>query len=310
MTTTKKLLYSYHNLDSFVQIYEDGTKVRQSVGNRMIQPESIDLKITNQCNRKCSFCAENSCPTGLHANYETVLDLVDCLAPGTEIAIGGGNALLFPELKYLLNLFHSKGLISNLTVHETDFVEKIDEIRNYMSSGLIMGLGVSASASYFFPNQGFSPEVGCLIKTLPYPQNVVIHLIAGLSTIEQILSFSDYGYKVLVLGYKKLGRGKAFYNDESENTNSTITDLKNKIPFLLNNAKNIISFDNLAIKQLDVMRWLKHEGMQDLYMGEDGKYSMFVDAVEMKYAKSSCHKRLPIPEKTNIMQLYQKMNGW
>ena len=302
MTTTKKLLYSYHNLDSFVQIYEDGTKVRQSVGNRMIQPESIDLKITNQCNVGCRFCSEGSCPTGKHANYENIINLVDCLAPGTEIAIGGGDALSFPELKWLLNLFYSKGLICNLTTHEAHFAKGISIIRDYMSSGLIRGLGIS-------PAQPFSFSVRDDIKALPYPQNVVIHTVAGIHDINEILYFSDKGYKVLVLGYKELGRGKGFYK-KFKNISRAIAELKNKIPFLLNNAKNIISFDNLAIKQLDVMRWLKHEGMEDLYMGEDGKYSMFVDAVEMKYAKSSCHKRLPIPQGKNIIQLYQKMNGW
>ena len=46
----------------------------------------------------------------------------------------------------------------------------------------------------------------------------------------------------------------------------------------------VISFDNLAIKQLELD---VENTYKDLYQGDDGKFSFYIDAVEEKYAKNS-----------------------
>lgn len=57
-----------------------------------------------------------------------------------------------------------------------------------------------------------------------------------------------------------------------------------------------ISFDNLALKQLDVKSLLSEKEWNQFYMGDDGledeqtSASMFVDMVERKFAKNSCSK--------------------
>ena len=48
-----------------------------------------------------------------------------------------------------------------------------------------------------------------------------------------------------------------------------------------------ISFDNLAIKQLEPKRLMSEEDYSQFFMGIDGEYTMYIDAVNRQFAKSS-----------------------
>lgn len=71
------------------------------------------------------------------------------------------------------------------------------------------------------------------------------------------------------------------------------TTLKLKQQWLYENLEDIIqkfkvvSFDNLAIEQLNVKRLLTQEEWDEFYMGDDGKVTYYVDMVERKFAQSS-----------------------
>ena len=76
----------------------------------------------------------------------------------------------------------------------------------------------------------------------------------------------------------------------------------------------VVSFDNLALKQLDVKSLLSEKEWNQFYMGDDGQNgeqtsaSMFVDMVERKFAKNSCSKErfdlLP-----TIEEMYDKLRS-
>ena len=64
------LIGSYMNGNYKVSIYEDGTKVRENDLD-YFEPdtvESMDIKITNKCNKGCPMCHEDSKPDGKHAD--------------------------------------------------------------------------------------------------------------------------------------------------------------------------------------------------------------------------------------------------
>ena len=56
----------------------------------------------------------------------------------------------------------------------------------------------------------------------------------------------------------------------------------------------VISFDNLALEQLDVKDLMTKDQWEEFYLGDDGigdeynSASMYVDMVERKFAKNSC----------------------
>ena len=50
---------------------------------------------------------------------------------------------------------------------------------------------------------------------------------------------------------------------------------------------NTISFDNLAIEQLNPKRLMSEEQYKEFYMGDDGSHTCYVDLVKKEFAISS-----------------------
>ena len=48
-----------------------------------------------------------------------------------------------------------------------------------------------------------------------------------------------------------------------------------------------MSFDCLAVEQLDIQSQVDEETWKSNYMGDDGKFTMYVDLVNCMFAKSS-----------------------
>ena len=101
-----------------------------------------------------------------------------------------------------------------------------------------------------------------------------------------VKALENNNLKMLILGYKHLRRGNEYFEEEQN-------DIETKQQWLYENLEDIIqkfkvvSFDNLAIEQLNVKRLLTQEEWDEFYMGDDGKVTYYVDMVERKFAQSS-----------------------
>ena len=279
---------SYKNGNYTVRLnLDNGTKIRENDLDYLEAStiESMDIKITNKCDRKCPFCHENSTPDGKHADLFAP-SFLDTLHPYTELAIGGGNPLEHPDLLRFLLRCKEQQWIPNMTVNQYHFEQNFDFIKQLVNAKLIYGLGISL----VYPSLEFMEKV----KQIP---NAVIHIIAGIwqrSTIEKL---AHQGFKILILGYKQVRRGKDNYEKLSSNIEHCIENLKNYLSEMIKeNWFDVISFDNLALNQLDVKNTLEmdDEEWKEFYMGDDGingslsSSSMFIDMVERKYAINSC----------------------
>ena len=97
---------------------------------------------------------------------------------------------------------------------------------------------------------------------------------------------ADNNIKVLILGYKEFGRGINFIKSERQKIERNKKDLYNVLPNMLDHY-SVISFDNLAIKQLNAKRLMTKEKWKEFYMGDDGQFTMYIDLVNKKFAKNS-----------------------
>jgi len=267
-----------------VVLYDDGTKIREYTGiPTPVYPESIDVKVTNYCDLGCVYCHESSTTQGTHADLDTLVQTLSVLPPGVEIAIGGGNPLSHPRLIEFLQQIKSRGLIANITVNQGHLLTWYNVLIDLINTKLIHGLGVSIT------NKNFTS----VKKLLAATNNLVYHVIAGVnpvSVLDDLLVLSDTTCKILVLGYKLHGRGIDAY---TPNTNATLTDWYRQVPRYL--TKCIMSFDNLAIQQLQIERLLTKDAWARLYMGDDFEYTMYIDAVTGEFAPSSTsHNRTPM----------------
>ena len=284
------ILGKYKNGNYTVTIFDDGTKVRSNNLDffEAKYPESMDLKITNKCygngNGLCPMCHECSSPDGKHGDILN-LPFLDTLLPYTEIAIGGGNPLLHPDLVQFLKGLKARKLIANMTVNQWTFMQSLDYLKSLIDEKLIYGVGVSLTD----PNDKFIEAV----KEFP---NAVIHVINGITSREHMQKLANNELKLLILGYKEFGRGNELYADSGAEINILKHEMYDALPDIVNDGWfKCISFDNLAIKQLDPKRLMSDSEWASFYMGDDGKFTLYVDGVNREYAMSSTSTvRFPI----------------
>ena len=92
--------------------------------------------------------------------------------------------------------------------------------------------------------------------------------------------------KVLILGYKELRRGNEYIATHDEIVANNKKWLYDNLGSLFKKFM-LISFDNLAIEQLDVKRFLTDEEWEEFYQGDDGTSTFYIDAINQKFAQSS-----------------------
>ena len=270
------LIGFYKNGNFTTKIFSDGTKVRETEDNEFIPAfaENMDIKITNCCDMGCKFCHEGSTVDGKHGDILNA-NFVDTLHPYQEVALGGGDVTSHPDLIPFLHKLKARKVIANITVNQKHFEEKQDLIKRLVDEKLVYGIGVSLVN----PTDSFIS----LIKKYP---NAVVHVINGVVTQPQIDKLADNNLKMLILGYKQLRRGSGYFVENHQYVRVHQVCLKENLPHIIDKF-NTVSFDNLAIEQLDVQRLLSKEEWDEFYMGDDGTMTYYIDMVEQKFAKSS-----------------------
>jgi MoaA/NifB/PqqE/SkfB family radical SAM enzyme len=265
---------------------ETGTKIRKNDLDFFDpeKPESMDIKITNKCDMGCAFCHENSTPDGIHGDIMN-LKFIETLLPYTELAIGGGNPLTHPDLIPFLEKCKVLKLVPSMTINQYHFMkpeyeELIDKLVN---EKLIYGLGVSLTVA--------SDEFINKIKKYP---NAVIHIINGVQSLNQVKKLYDHNLKVLILGYKMFRRGIEYF---SEAVDIIKNDYYNELAEMTKHF-DVVSFDNLALKQLEVKRLLTEDEWNEFFMGDDGSHTMYIDCINKQYARSST---APIEDRRELL---------
>lgn len=266
-------MVEYVNGNTKVTILSDGTKIREYESTPLILfPESIDVKISNFCDLGCEYCHEMSTTAGKHGDLDVLLETISELPAGVELAIGGGNPLSHPDLLRFLYKVKEQGIIANITVNQGHLKRYFALLELLIKEDLVKGIGVSITSN----------NLTYLQKLKTLSNNIVYHVIAGVndfSVLETLISLGDC--KVLVLGYKVFGFGVGYYNQDVSAKIQSWKKIKNYF------GKCVISFDNLAIEQLEIKKMFTVEGWQRFYMGDDFTFTMYIDAVEQKYAPTS-----------------------
>lgn len=283
------ILHYYKNGNYSVTLFSDGTKVRRTDDNEFVPAfaENCDVKITDRCDGGCPMCYEGCTPKGKHGD---ILNdkFINSLHIGTELALNG-NDLTHPHLVSFLKRIKEKGVIANLTVNQMHFERHYSMLKALTDNKLIWGLGVSLRESTHY-----------FIEHLKGISNVVIHTIVGVITEQDILKLSDQNLKILILGYKPTGRGKEYADNNIDSILKNTLWLHNNLADLTDKF-SCVSFDNLAIKQLDVKRIMSEDEWERFYMGDDGMFTFYIDLVNKTFSKNSIiakEKSIPINDMT------------
>lgn len=280
-----KVLYKYTNGNYDVVLFDNGTKVRvlrEGDDFDPSLPENIDMKLSNRCPIGCIYCHERSTPDGDVPNLNEWIDtpFFNSLRPGSELALGGGalSSLPMNSFQDFLDYLSRIEIVTNITVNqrEIDNPDFRDFVKDNLNKKSIFGVGIS----YYGKSEGLEEMIRL------HRNNVVVHVINGLLTKDDVDYLSKLNCKILILGYKNFGRGA----DCSDNFLKIIENNKKYLESEILRLKHLfksISFDCLAVEQLNLSKKVNSDEWDKLYMGDDGKFTMYVDIVSRKYGVNS-----------------------
>lgn len=280
-----RLLYRVVNGNSFVELYDNGTRRVRTIDRHcnyieLDLPLSLDINISNRCSNGCPYCYAGNTPTG------NVADLLDMNYlngfSGIEIAINIQYPL--PEnFKLWLEMMRQQNIIVNGTINQLDFERDINTLyamKELKRLNLLHGLGISFRKYDETLYQTIKEELG---------DDVVVHVIVGITPIDDIIKLLNNNFKVLILGYKQKNRGIDYF------ANANIEAFKNDIDRILNyNFKSVIAFDTAGLKQLDIKNKISEEQWNNSYQGDEGTISFYIDAVNKTFNIDSHTTKEPI----------------
>jgi organic radical activating enzyme len=256
-------------------------------------PDLLDLKITDQCNKCCNFCSQNSSSDGFHADFIEIKRLINAIKFNGisvfECALGGGEPTLHPEFpKILKELNGAFGSISFTTndMFWYDNSKIVKSIKRYVKA-----YAHSLTTKYEIQHI----VTAHLEANLP---NTELHFnyIPDLFPLENLLNIVDSlafqirhtnkQFCLTLLGIKSIGKG-AFV------TNLNHTNIIEQLLALQTSLKGFPSIGIDTKFAADHQSELISNNIRpSLFFLEEGKYSMYIDLVEQVYAESSyCAER-------------------
>lgn len=296
----KELKSIVRNGNYYVTIAEDGTKIRYKKHDEEfnpVLPEAIDLKITNKCSIGCPFCHEDSNPD--EPNPDIIEDInhpnpnyrfIEDIQPGTEVAIGGGNPLEHPQLDELSRFLDlQREAIVNYTIN----IKSLDSLKDFLYFNAV-GISIDAETK----NHNLNMLLG--------DHDIVIHAILGVHSFAEIKKFAQTTHNLLLLGYKNIGRGEDYIMDSYK-----LQEVKQNLDEL-RELYNVISFDNLALEQLDLKSTINTRVWSNLYMGDEGEFTIYIDVPNEEAAPSSTsppEKRIKFNKETSLKKIFKKVRS-
>jgi hypothetical protein len=158
-----------------------------------------------------------------------------------------------------------------VTVNGRHFERHRDVLERLTREGQLFGVGISYSKEHGIPDWDY--------------EHMVLHLIAGVDA-PSVLDEAKKPLKVLLLGYKRFGRGAKLFEVRTKEVQDTLAAWYRELFVVAQNHH--VSFDNLAIEQLKPERLFKDPAAyQRQYMGPEGQFSMYIDAETETFALSS-----------------------
>lgn len=279
MEPASKVLVRGRNGNTMVTIHEDGTRVIDYPGDNpaiidLTFPLNVDLKVSSRCvfgfnpaTRKavCDFCHESARMDGTECDYDALERVLAPLPLTTEIALGINEVT--DGLVQFLTRMKAQGRILNGTFNQG--LVRTGAHRRITDHKLLRGVGISWRRSSWG-----------LDDPIYRDENTVLHVIAGIDDFSEVLEAVKTGGigKVLVLGEKDFGfnAGRVDLATQSHRTWHA------RLHELFEHA--LVSFDNLALAQLNVRRYFRDANWSVFHQGER---SIYIDAVKRVYAPSS-----------------------
>ncbi len=190
--------------------------------NVLSAPTEVHFAITNACNVGCNHCYMESGETdSREMDTETLkLGLKKLQSIGVfHVALGGGDALLRPDLFELAEYAREIGLVPNLTLSGNSITEKIAEQLTIFGQVNLSIDGIGKTSSVFRNPKMFDMADKAITLLVNAGVKTGINCVMGRNNFEAIPQLFKYAKKKKVneiefLRLKPTGRAKDLYKEE------------------------------------------------------------------------------------------------
>lgn len=307
MINNKVAIGTYKNGNYTTTIYSDGSRDRVSEAEAFIPsfPESIELKITEEYEGEHPWFYSKLSEEPRNAKLmKGILDplnkYIKAIRPLTEVTILGGH-VDHPEILDLLVFLRQRRAQTKLIVGQEYFVNNYHRIYGWKERRLIKNLGIILINS---EDQEF------LNKLRDFPGATII-VTSGIFNGEDLDNLENSDISLLIQGYVSSENNKEYTEENSTDFEYNKSWLVSCIDKEVLKAVRKVSFDNLALLQLgiDDGRFTdKDKDFTDLYFGEDGEFSLYIDMVNGEFSGSEYSKeRYKIEENMTPDQMFREI---
>lgn len=250
-------------------------------------PELVDLKITDYCSFGCTYCYQDSTKQGQHASFEDLIAIGTRLAEAEvfEVAIGGGEPTQHPEFADIVDMLRLKGITPNFTTKSRDWYKNqktVDAVWKNCAS-----YACSIDNASHIPYFSKAHEAINTLRGGYGGPRIAFQYILDANPMErfvEVLKAIPQGGTLTLLGYKQVGRGGKI----PHRNDGWLKEVRKLYPKNESWKLPRIAIDTLLANQYE--EELKAEKIPEkLYYKEEGRFSMYVDAVAKKSGKSSYH---------------------
>jgi len=243
-------------------------------------------------------CYQGSTPKGKHGDLDNIKHVLDALAEMQvfEVALGGGEPTHYPHLAEVLQYAHERGIVPNFTTFGVDWLQNVGLVRTVQNT--VGAIGVSVHDAHQLNKVSKIEHVlngqrGWGDRRVQITAQHVVGSVDISETAQLLDACWDTGVDLLLLGYKPVGFGAAHAPHDMTGLDTLLGLRRDRKPHW--RAKiSMLGVDTAFVQQFgDLLKEL--EIPQVLVTSEEGKFSMYVDAVTLTQGPSSYMPELMQP---------------
>lgn len=250
-------------------------------------PELVDVKITNWCPFNCSWCYQDSTTKGEHADQAFLEHLAWAFGEMKvfEVAIGGGEPTLHPKFVEILSSFRRSGVVPNFTTKNLAWLHDHAKRQQILAQ--------TGAFAYSVESSDDIKKLAALRDTYAIPsEQLNCQFVMGTGGTDfkydferafaELLTVADMcRMRLTLLGFKTDGRGHTVTPVDYSAWPTVLKRVHDQRPYGLQIGIDtaLASAYQGQLADLGAPKWC--------YEIQEGKFSMYVDAVEMTTARSS-----------------------
>lgn len=286
--TSPVIVYDSLNDDYIIQDKDEGHLYRISFTSeetvKSAFPTLVDISITSFCDKGCSFCYQESTSKGKHADLDVIKTILDELKKEgcLEVVFGGGEPTSHPKFLDIISYAKGLGLTVGVTTknYNLDKNKKIEEIMKNINT-------MAFSCNSLEETKNVTETINNIQEIVYNKTKFYYQAILGLNDLDSLMSqvkhvIEDGSYNANnfnFLGFKDFGFGKNTKQNPVDGWIERFTSLDDYQSISL-------GVDSVVVKKYK-QELLSANVNPRFLVGEEGKFSCYIDAVKNKIAASS-----------------------